>query len=975
MKRIAFFLLTMLTTIGAWADGVHFTYTAGKYEKETVIYATFQESGGADYYFGPENYYLAAFINGECRYEGYLQDITDPTGAPSPDGKKFFELRVGGTEAEIGQPITFRVYREDNGFEYVMPASQSATFQGDYCDTEPSTPLRLTWEPVDILTLTQNEVHINRGQSIDLNSYIQATATQSLPVYEWRLGDMATDKVTLSGSIVTGVNPTDMGPVSLQAIQNVNGIEMSLADIRIYVDVLATSVTWLDEYKNGIKVTVGESNKIELAMYSGYTMTPADATTRFYDWSSSNEAVVKYNSDEYKWEAVGQGEATLTGTADDASGLTITLKVTVVQQVTSISLTPSSIYAEVNEDITDRLAALVNVFPDDATDKKVNWTIDAGNSAIQLKNGRFVAVSETSGSSVTMTATANDGYGASSQLYITVVPEQPKTLTVKDDPMYMTFDPSNPGEDVTTTIINNFRLTPAGLSLSDYAPTYTVQDVEGSGIIVYEPSATTVGGTFILNSAGKSRITASIEVPNYQEMSPTGGPGTKTLTASFVVEVAEGLGGFTLESVEMTTAATYALTLTPVPANAEYDASKISLNITAAGSEFPAGWTYVNATPSAADGLHYTLTAKSVGNGTISVVYDGAQKGRAAINVGQSMLLKDGWQWIALHEGAIASTDSMQMVFGDKLAEVRSQDRLLINDSQLGYFGSLTALTPMNTYKLHLKDVPSAGISSVLYGDYYMSNSGSSTGTIGNHQLYTRTGWNWIGNPYQYFQTVSDIFNGNTFTSGDIVKTKDAFATYNGTTWTGLEYITPGQGMLLYVQNAGTVTLNDEFRLTQRQTIPAGARAMTVYGPQPWQIDDSRYDDNMAMIARVSSVNDPRQCTVWAFVDGECRGRGIIVGDLQFITVHGTPGEHVTFLVYDNQTGQFHSVFEERTLRPISGSLQAPVVLHAGQAAAIDDIAADPANATANGYYDLQGRKVEKARKGVYIHNGHKLVK
>jgi len=973
MKRIAFFILTMLaTTVGAWADGVHFTYANGKYEKETVIYATFQNPSGDDYFFGPENYYLGAFINGECRWEGYLQDVTDPTGAPSPNGEKFFELRVGGTDDEIGQPITFRVYREDNGMEYIMPASQTATFSGDYCDTEPSNPLRLTWDPVDVLTLTQLELHINRGQSIDLNSYVEATATQSLPVYEWRLGDMATDKVTLTGSIVTGVNPTDMGPIDIQAIQNVNDIEMMLASIRIYVDVLATSVSWLEEYKNGIKVAVGESAAIESAIGSGWTTVPADATTRFWDWTSSNTSVVKYNDAEYQWEAVGQGTATLTGTADDASGLTLTLKVTVVEPVNSISLMPNSIYAEVNEDITDRINALVNVYPTTATDKTYKWAIDPGNSAILLKNGRYVAVSETSGSSATMTVTANDGYGASAQLYITVVPEQPKSITAKQDPIYLTFDPSNPDEDISTTIINNFQLTPAGLNLLDYFPTF---EVGNTSIIDFTPSATSASYTFTLKSAGTTTVTATISIPDYSTMDPTGAPGMKELTKTFTVVVAEGLGGFAFNPVQMTTEATYSLTLTPTPADAEFEPSKVSVSVTAASADFPGGWSYVTVTPVGSDGLHYTLTAKSVGNGTINVTYDGVPKGNGNIQVGQPIKLKDGWQWIALYEGSITSVDDMETIFGDNLHEVRSQDALLINDSKLGYFGGLTALYPMSTYKLHLQNVPTAGLKHTLYGDYYMLNAGSPVGSIGNHKVRTHTGWNWIGNPYQYFQTVSDIFNGNTFTNGDMVKTKEAFATYNGTAWTGLEYITPGQGMLLYVQNEGTVTLNDEFLLAQRQTIPAGARARNFYGPQPWQFDDSQFDDNMAMIARVSSVDDPRQCTVWAFVDGECRGRGNIVGDLQFITVHGTPGEHVTFLVYDNKTGQFHNVYEERTLRPISGSLQAPVVLHAGQVTAIDDITTSLNNGTASGYYDLQGRKVEKAHKGVYIHNGRKFVK
>jgi hypothetical protein len=231
-------------------------------------------------------------------------------------------------------------------------------------------------------------------------------------------------------------------------------------------------------------------------------------------------------------------------------------------------------------------------------------------------------------------------------------------------------------------------------------------------------------------------------------------------------------------------------------------------------------------------------------------------------------------------------------------------------------------------------------------------------------------GWTWIGNPYQYNQDINHVFNSQ-FAAGDVVKMKKQFATFDGTQWQPAITVEPGQGMILYKKEAGELTFASEFDLGQNLETQAPARSAS---PSLWKIDDSRFDDNMAMVAYVGAVDDASRLTLWAFVGDECRGRSVNVGDLQFITVHGQQGERVTFKVYDETTGQLRQVIGSRPFAAISGSVKEPVSLYAGPVlTSIDDVNIEAINADGM-TFDLQGRRVSNATKGLYIQNGRKVV-
>lgn len=969
MKRILFSVFLLVASVASlWADGVHFEYDPGKYEQQTHVFAAFADNLGTrinDPYY---TYYLGAFIGGECRYEAVQQ--------MDPAGNTFFDLMVGGNASEVGQRITFRVYKvlDDptgapaEGTEYWLDESQYFTYNADDRTTDVSSPKLLTFMPVSTVMIDP-EIRVYKGQTVDLTNYIIKESYETLPVITWDGSEQGGEYYTLEGNMLTAVEKTEMVGAPLIARWGGVGDEVR---VNVFVDVMATSATWLEAYRSGITVPVGDEETIGNVLATGFTLTPADASTTF-SWTSSNTEVVNFVDTRGLWLPLSKGTATLKGTANDESGLTLSLTVTVVQPVTDIRLSETEIYVEVGSDITDRLNELVNVYPENATNKEVTWRIDDGNTSITWLNNRFTATTITKDEDVkTMTVTAKDGYGASAELTINVIAQTPKTLSARQATLYLTHDTSNDtGEDCTADVLGNLELKPDGLTLSDYGPSFESSD---NKVIEIEASPASADVTFRVKGSGEATITASISFSDYTEMDETGAPTICTLSTTFNIIVRDGLGSFTFDNVNMTREEAYTLVIAPQPAGSTYDASKISVAVKPFERiSFPAEWTFVDVTPVAdSEGLKYTLNAKSVGNGDIVVSYDGEEMGRGTINVGQRLHLADGWQWISLYEGSMNEAD-MRTAFGDKLSDLRSQDSYIINDSELGYFGNLASIDPVQTYKLRLKDVGSEGLTYTPQGNYYMTIANATEGQT----LTLRKGWNWIGNPYQYYQTLTDVLAGNTFANGDWIKSKTGSATYNGTTWTGsLKYLTPGEGILLYIQSAGDIKLASEFTLTQQATAPLGARrSNSSVVPTPWTFDHSLFENNMAMVVRVSNVNDPSRITVWAFVGNECRGQGESVGDLQFITVHGVAGERVTFILYDELTGMFHDVYGSRTLTEVLGTYDQPVPLFAGQATDIDSIKAGKFGKSTS-VYDLQGRRLNTTpAKGVYILNGRKVVR
>ena len=151
-------------------------------------------------------------------------------------------------------------------------------------------------------------------------------------------------------------------------------------------------------------------------------VTPDNATDKSVTWTSSSDAIATVTTAGVV-KAIAPGPATITVTTTDG-GHTATVAVTVNDPaappvaVTGVTVSPTDTTLAVNATFT--FTAIVT--PDNATDKSVTWTSSSDAIATVTTAGVVKAVAP--GTAV-ITATANDGSGATGAATVTVEPVTP----------------------------------------------------------------------------------------------------------------------------------------------------------------------------------------------------------------------------------------------------------------------------------------------------------------------------------------------------------------------------------------------------------------------------------------------------------------------------------------------------------------------------------------------------------------------
>ena len=142
------------------------------------------------------------------------------------------------------------------------------------------------------------------------------------------------------------------------------------------------------------------------------TVCPENAGNRAVSWSSSNTSVATV-SNSGKVTAHATGEATITCSALDGSGISKSCKVSVIQLITYMNVTPASYTMNTKE--TKKLE--VSFQPSDATNKEVHWRSDNENVAAVDESGVVTPKSE---GTTRIYAFAQDGSNESDYCTITV---------------------------------------------------------------------------------------------------------------------------------------------------------------------------------------------------------------------------------------------------------------------------------------------------------------------------------------------------------------------------------------------------------------------------------------------------------------------------------------------------------------------------------------------------------------------------
>ncbi len=142
------------------------------------------------------------------------------------------------------------------------------------------------------------------------------------------------------------------------------------------------------------------------------TVLPNTAETRTVQWISSDESVAVVNQ-QGRVTAMGQGECVITAESSVNPEAYASVKVRVVQRVTSITFAESKASIPVGADYQ----LIWNVYPADATNPSVTFTSSNRRVATVDASGRIIGIAR---GTATITASATDGSGQKAQFRIQV---------------------------------------------------------------------------------------------------------------------------------------------------------------------------------------------------------------------------------------------------------------------------------------------------------------------------------------------------------------------------------------------------------------------------------------------------------------------------------------------------------------------------------------------------------------------------
>ena len=252
--------------------------------------------------------------------------------------------------------------------------------------------------------------------------------------------------------------------------------------------------------------------------------------------------------------------------------------------------------------------------------------------------------------------------------------------------------------------------------------------------------------------------------------------------------------------------------------------------------------------------------------------------------------LKAGWNWISLYVRPDEGEDDLESIFGHAKVfnTVKSKDGFAMNSGAKWSTSGLEKMEMGNLYKVKVK----SDVNQSIFGIAVDSEETSQT-------IYP--GWNWIGPLSYYNLSLAEAFADLNPTRGDIVKSKNAAAFYDGYKWEGdLTALIPGVGYYYKSLNKNNVTFHYPL-IYNYSAAPARESINKASKHSPFTpVDHHQFSDNMNVVAQVM-VNDVPvdTLTVAAFIGDECRGVTTATEDGYYLlTIAGNAsegGQEVTF--------------------------------------------------------------------------------
>lgn len=925
-------------------------YNPNAYPDEHVIYVGLVDDQGSAVQSFNDNTYLGAFIEGECRGLAKVSRYS----VSNTQTIYYFALRVKGTNTDNGKAITYRLSVGGNQslvFNDLKPAANAVTYTNNGTTGKLSALYQLTFIRPGYYSIVQPEVSVKVGAEFNLLDHITfEPANANIPEMNWTMGqgEKENEYASIKGNTFKALKSTGKyGSVSVSP--NLWGMKPAGQYTKVSIRIIqpATSIELRDEYKNGITVNLGDTAALNTVLRSGYTTAPADCNEEL-TWKSSDETAIRpmEGNDIGKFEPVKAGTYTMTLSGEKAS---VDLKVTVIKPVEYIEMVGSvkTIKMFVGENLLNILPSGYKVMPEDATDRSVHYEVNQsfsdqgvyedgdgaykytdifgdlyfneGDKMIALKPGRVRVV---------IRSIQNPQMACE---YEVIVKRGPTNITFKQEEMTFLMPIKDTDKwDISEDIRNNIIMTPSWPKYDEYEE----YDIAESDLdirsytkavkLYYNFEEDSLSAS--IDSIGQGRINVSYSSERTIATEEGLQNDEYRISNHFNITILESLKGFKVDGyVDMVSTETRDFVLTPDPVDAEVDPSRVEVTITPDSYVSEEWKSIVEIVPTDETMLNYTIKPHSVGRATISVKLDGEEVATSFVSIGQRYMQKAGWKWASLYGGRVG-WNSPEIELGNVVEEIRSEDALLHNDPEYGYFGDIYSLETGTCYKIKVKEEEPGLL------DLRIMYTGAYEDMRTHRQIVPM--WNWLGNPYQYDHDINSVFvkeeNRNVFNVGDrIVSKDDGFAEYNGEKWTGtLTTLRAGLGYMYF--NAGSE--NVDMELEHEYYMPQGTPVMNVpqHKQSVWTYNSAPFADNMTIVADLGNDYSAERFTVGAFVGDECRGEGEMIDGKCFITVHADKGETISFKLHDAVSGEMRTINEQMPFAKMAGSLHAPQRLTVG---------------------------------------------
>lgn len=244
----------------------------------------------------------------------------------------------------------------------------------------------INWSAINTTALSINKTSttLNKGATETL-TVTRTPSSVSYPTLTWSSSNTSVATVNSSGVVTAVGNGT--ATITVTTTDGTNISKTCSVTVRTPVTGVTVSPTTL---------TLNVGGTYTLAK----TISPSGASNQNVVWSTNNTAVATVDSSG-KVTAVGKGTCTITCTSSENSSYKGTCAVTVNQQATGISISPTSVTLEVGQ--TTSVSASVS--PSNANNR--NYTLSSNNTAVAtVSNGIITAVGV---GTCTITATSEDG--------------------------------------------------------------------------------------------------------------------------------------------------------------------------------------------------------------------------------------------------------------------------------------------------------------------------------------------------------------------------------------------------------------------------------------------------------------------------------------------------------------------------------------------------------------------------------------